>query len=107
MVSGSYGDSPRIFPESRMKEIGKPPQLLERSPGHVKEWVMAASGEKPVDFAKSSFAYAGPFTETILLGNIALRVGRRIEWDSATMTVTNVPEANELVTKEYRQGWKV
>ena len=106
LVAGDYGDRPRIIPESRMKDVGKPPQLLERSPGHVKEWVMAARGEKPADFARSNFAYAAPMTETILLGNIALRVGRRLKWDGDRMEFTNVPEANEYVTKVYREGWK-
>lgn len=106
LVSGDYGKSPRIIPESRMKEIGKPPKILERSPGHIDEWVMACKGEKPIDFPKSSFAYAGPFTEMILLGNVALRVGRRIEWDGENMEVTNLPEANQYINKEYRDGWR-
>jgi hypothetical protein len=107
LVSGSYADSPRIFPESLMKEIGKPPKLLERSPGHVKEWIMAAKGEKPLDFARSNFGYAGPFTEAVLLGNIALRMGRRLEWDGPNMEFTNAPEANAFVSKAYRDGWQV
>ena len=106
LVSGDYSDSPRIIPESKMKEIGKPPQLLERSPGQIQEWLLACIGEKPADYARSNFAYAGPFTESILLGNIALRVGRRLEWNGAEMKFTNVPEANQYVTKEYRAGWK-
>ncbi|MBN2447506.1 MAG: Gfo/Idh/MocA family oxidoreductase [Phycisphaerae bacterium] len=106
MVQGDYGESPRIIPETRMKEIGKPPQMLERSPGHVNEWILAASGEKPIDFPKSNFAYAGPMTESILLGNIALRMARRLEWDGEKMEFTNIPEANQYVTKEYRDGWK-
>ena len=106
LVSGAYGGSPRIFPEAKMKEIGKPKQLLERSPGHIEEWVMAARGEKPADFARSNFAYAGPFTEAVLLGNIAVRVGRRLEWDAKTMTFPNFPAANQYVTKEYREGWR-
>ncbi|MBP7745685.1 MAG: Gfo/Idh/MocA family oxidoreductase [Phycisphaerae bacterium] len=106
LVQGDYGDSPRIIPEAKMKEIGKPAQLLERSPGQIQEWIMAVAGEKPQDFTKSNFGYAGPFTESILLGNIALRVGRRLEWDGANMKFTNVPEANQFVSKEYRSGWK-
>jgi predicted dehydrogenase len=106
LVQGDYGDSPRIFPESLMKEIGKPAKLLERSPGHVKEWIMAVAGEVAPDFPKSNFAYAGQMTETILLGNIALRMGRRLEWDAETMQFTNLPQASEYVTKEYRSGWK-
>jgi len=106
LVSGDYGNSPRVFPETRMREIGKPPKLLERSPGHVKEWVMAAAGVAPLDYPKSNFAYAGPMSETILLGNVAVRVGRRLEWDGKRMEFTNVPEANRYVSKEYRAGWK-
>ncbi|MBU0639742.1 MAG: Gfo/Idh/MocA family oxidoreductase [Planctomycetes bacterium] len=105
LVSGDYGNSPRIIPETRMKQVGKPKELLERSPGHVEEWVMAAKGEKPIDYPKSNFAYAGPFTETVLLGNIALRVGHRLEWDGAKMAFTNTA-ANQYVSKEYRSGWR-
>jgi hypothetical protein len=89
-----------------MKEVGKPPKLLERSPGQMEEWVLAAKGEKPIDYARSNFAYAGPFSEAVLLGNIALRIGQRLEWDGANMRFTNLPEANAFVTKEYREGWR-
>ncbi len=106
VVAGDYGDSPRIYPESRMQEIGKPAQLLERSPGHVKEWVMACVGEQPIDFPKSNFHYAAPFTETVQLGNVALRYGRKLMWDGPNLTVTNLAEANQFVTKAYREGWK-
>jgi predicted dehydrogenase len=106
LVAGDYGNSPRIIPEAKMKEIGKPPQMLERSPGPFEEWIMAAKGEKPIDYPKSNFTYSGPMTETILLGNIALRMGRRLEWNGAKMEFTNVPEANQYVRKEYRPGWK-
>jgi hypothetical protein len=90
-----------------MKEIGRPKPLLERSPGHIVEWLLAVAGQKPLDYPKSNFAYAAPMTETILLGNIALRVGRRLEWDGRNLRFTNLPEANQYITKEYRDGWKV
>jgi hypothetical protein len=107
LITGDYLDSPRIIPETLMRQIGKPPQMLERSPGHVKEWVMAAMGQAPLDFPKSNFAYAGPFTEAVLLGNVALRTGRRIEWDAANLRVPNLPEANQYISKTYREGWRV
>jgi hypothetical protein len=107
LVSGDYGESPRIIPETKAQEIGKPKPMLERSPGHMQEWLMAIKGDKPLDFPKSNFAYAGPFSEKILLGNIALRMGRRLEWDGENMKFTNCAEANAFVTKEYRSGWKV
>jgi hypothetical protein len=106
LIQGDYGDSPRIIPETKMKEIGKPPRTLERSPGNYAEWIAAVKGDKPVDYCKSNFGYAGPMTESILLGNVALRVGRRIEWDGANLKVTNLPEANKYINKEYREGWQ-
>ena len=105
LVSGDYGERPRIIPDSRRKEIGDPPKMLERSPGQMVEWILACKGDKPVDYARSNFAYAGPFTETILLGNIALRVGQRLEWDGANMRFPNLPEADRYVSKEYREAW--
>ncbi len=106
IVAGDYGESARIIPETKMREIGKPKPLLERSPGHQLEWLMACVGEKPLDFPKSNFSYAGPFTETILLGNVALRVGRKLEWDSVAMKFPNCPAADAFLSKEYRSGWK-
>jgi len=107
LVAGDYNDSPRLIPESKMEKVGKPKRLLERSPGHVLEWIMACRGEKPLDYPKSNFAYAAPFTEAVLLGNVALRVGRRIEYDARNLRITNLPEANQLLTKSYRKGWDV
>ena len=89
-----------------MKEIGKPPKMLERSPGNYVEWVSAAKGEKPLDYCKANFGYSGPMTECMLLGNIAMRMGRKLDWDGPNLRVTNVEEANKFVNKEYRDGWK-
>ena len=53
----------------------------------------------------SNFDYAGPFTEVVLLGNVALRFpGQRLMWDGPNMKVTNVPEANQFVQHSYRSG---
>ncbi|MEW6251667.1 MAG: Gfo/Idh/MocA family oxidoreductase [Planctomycetota bacterium] len=105
LIRGDYCEHPRFIPETKMREVGKPPQILERSPGHVEEWLMACAGEKPVDFPKSNFAYAGPFTEAILLGNIALRFGRKLLYDGQKAEFTNLPAANQHISKEYRRGW--
>ncbi len=105
-VQGDYGNSPRLIPDARMRAFGRPKPLLERSPGHYEEWLMACVGEKPVDYPKSNFRYAAPMTETILLGNVALRCGRRIEWDGPALRVTNFLPANQYLTKEYRAGWR-
>jgi predicted dehydrogenase len=67
------------------------------------EWIAACKGEGK---ALSNFDYAGPMTEAVLLGNVALRAGTRIEWDSIRMKVTNSRDANRFIRTEYRKGWK-
>ena len=55
--------------------------------------------------AGSNFDYSGPFTETVLLGNLAIRSGRQLDWDAENLRVTNFDPANQYVTKQYRNGW--
>ena len=99
----------RLLPELRSKEYGKPPQALPRSPGHHKEWIAACKGGEP---AGSNFDVAGPLTEVVLLGNVALRMGQqlyekglKLYYDGPGMKVTNLPEANKYIRSEYREGW--
>jgi len=101
--------SERIIPEAKMKEYGKPPQKLERSPGHHIEWINACKGGKP---AGSNFDHAGPLAEAVLLGNVALRPElreitnrKKLLWDPKKFEITNVPEANQFLRREYREGW--
>ena len=106
LLGPSHAGPPRLIPESRMKEYGKPPEMLARSIGHHQEWIQACKDNKPKD-AKSGFWYAGPFTESLLVGNLAVRLGRRVEWDAETMRSPNAPEADNYVTKFYRAGWTI
>jgi hypothetical protein len=70
-----------------------------------KEWFEAIKAGKP-ELASSNFAYAGQLTETMLMGNIAVRfAGQKLEWDATKMVFTNSEKATKLVTKEYRKGW--
>jgi hypothetical protein len=99
----------RLLPEARGKEYGKPPKVLPRSPGHHREWINACKGGEP---AGSNFDVAGPLTEVVLLGNIALRMdqqlyekGLKLYYDGPNMKVTNLPEANKYIRSEYREGW--
>ena len=77
-----------------------------RSIGHHAEWVAAC---KKQGTATSPFEYAAPLTETMLLGIVALRAGqgRKILYDGAAMAITNIPEANQYLTREYRAGWGI
>ena len=77
--------------------------------GHYQEWISAAKGGKP---AGSNFDWAGPLTESVLLGNVALRVQLREEltlhkllWDSANLKFSNFDDANTYLRREYRAGW--
>jgi len=106
LLGGSHAGVPRLIPEARMKEYGKPPQTLPRSPGHHKEWIDACKAGKPQD-AKSGFWYAGPFTEALLVGNLAVRLQKRVEWDAKAMRSPNCPEADNYITKFYRAGYSI
>jgi hypothetical protein len=79
-----------------------PPEFLPRSPGHHRDWIRACKGGEP---ACSNFSLAGPFTEWIALGVLALRFEGKLEWDPVKMRITNVPEANKYVKPLFRKGW--
>jgi predicted dehydrogenase len=103
IMAGVYGDSPRVIPESRMRETKLPDKTLPRVPdSHEMNWVRACKGGEP---AGADFSYSGPLAEICCLGNIAKRMDARIEWDAASLRVTNLAEANAFVRREYRQGW--
>ena len=72
--------------------------------GHFAEWIRACKGGPA---AGSHFGYSSRLTELCLLSNIAVRARRPIEWDAAAMKITNLPSANQYLTKEYRPGFGV
>jgi hypothetical protein len=93
-----------MLPQKQFEGFQAPPPTLPRSPGHHREWIDACKGKgKPF----SSFDIGGPLTETILLGNVALLVGHRIEFDPLSGKIVNCPEANRFLHREYRQGWSL
>jgi predicted dehydrogenase len=94
----------RLIPEKKMQEYGTPPKLLERSVGHHAEWVRACKGGKA---AGSNFDHAGPLTEMVLLGNIAIRTGKKLYWDPDAFKITNDADANKYLHYEYRGGWSL
>jgi len=100
-----YGADWSLLPKKDFEGWQAPPRRLPRSPGHHREWLRACKDPKKP--AMSNFAYAGSLTETLLLGNIAMYVGKKIEWDGKNCRVTNSPEANALVRREYRKGWEL
>jgi predicted dehydrogenase len=106
MVCGGWSGTPKLFPEKRRDEFKLPPKTIARSPGHRIEWVEACKARKPAA-ALAGFAYSGPFTEALLVGNLATRLQQRIEWDAAAMRVKNLPAADALIRKQYRPGFGI
>lgn len=102
LVEGWGGNHPRLLPKARMEAFVPPPQTVPPSKGHHVEWIEACKG---IGTTRSNFGFAGPLTESVLLGVVAVRTRRTLEWDSANLRVTNVPEANQFITKVYRDGW--
>lgn len=106
ILCGGWSGPPRLIPESRMKEYERPEKSLPRSPGHHQEWIDGCKAGRP-EMAKAGFWYSGPFTESLLVGNLAVRLGKRVEWDAKTMRSPNCPEADNYITKFYRAGWHI
>jgi hypothetical protein len=90
------------FVDADQEKAAKVEKTIPRSIGHHEEWLEAILGGPD---AFSNFDHSGPLTEMVLLGNLAVRTGRRIEWDVANMRVTNDREAQKYVRREYRKGW--
>jgi predicted dehydrogenase len=104
LMHDTYGRNPRLLPKSLHDSYGKPPQKLPRIPNenHEMNWAEAAKGKAE---PSCPFSYASHLTEIMLLGVVALRAGKKIEYDAKNMRVTNVPEVNRFLTREYRSGW--
>lgn len=103
MLLSDYGKHV-LLPEEEFADFKGPDPFIARSPGHHQDWIAACKGG-PATF--SNFEYAGQLTEANHLGNVAYRVGKKIEWDTEKMEVTNTPEAEAYIKREYRGGWKL
>ena len=103
---GSYGRRWKLLPEKNFEGFEKPEATLPRVKGenHYMDWARGCKGEgKPC----SNFDYAGPFTEMVLIGVVAFRTGKTLDWDAKNMKATNAPEADKYVRREYRKGWSL
>ena len=94
-----------ILPQKRAKEMGAPPRVLARSPGHYVEWIQACKGGAP---AGSNFVdHATHLAEVVLLGNIAIRTKEKLLWDPWALRFTNSEAGNRLIHPPYRDGWEI
>ena len=105
---GGRPDSPRLLPAAVMEEFKKnrPAATIPRVlGGPMKEWIDAIRGVGPTP--GSNFEYSVPLSEMVLLGVVAVRTGKRLEWDAKAGKITNDKELNKLVQIHARDGWKV
>jgi predicted dehydrogenase len=103
MLLSDYGRW-KLLPESRFAGFKPPPPSIPESIGHHAEWIAAAKSGSPTT---CNFGYSGVLTEAVLLGNVAYRSGKRIDWDAASGKITNAPDAMKYVEREYRKGWSL
>jgi predicted dehydrogenase len=104
ILGEGWSRSPRIIPESKMRKYKRPPKTLPRVKGHHRNWLDACKGKgRP----STHFDYSGPLTEFTLMGNVALRAGKKLDLDWKKMKVTNEPDANKFIKPKYRDGWTI
>jgi hypothetical protein len=103
MLLSDYGKH-ILLPEEKFREFKRPDPFIPPSPGHFEEWLIACKTGRPTG---SNFQYAAALTIANHLGNVAYRVGRKLEWDPTALQARGVPAADALIRKSYRQGWKL
>ncbi|MFT5522303.1 MAG: putative dehydrogenase [Pirellulaceae bacterium] len=103
MLLSDYGKHV-LLPETDFADFKRPEQFIPNSIGHHAEWLHACKTGEPTT---CDFEYAGLLTEANHLGNVAYRTGKKIEWDSENMRVTNAPEAEQYIRRDYRKGWSL
>jgi hypothetical protein len=101
MLLADYGRK-QLLPESQFAGFQAPKPTIPDSKGHYAEWVAACKTGSPTG---CNFDYAGALTEAVLLGNVAFRAGRKIEWDAVALKALNCPEADQYLRRDYRPGW--
>ena len=116
LVHGTYGANPKLFPQSLMEAALKVPKTYFRvetsgvgafaEAKHRMNWVNAIKGKEK---ATCPFEYASRLTETMLLGVVAMKVGqsKRILYDGEKGQITNLPDANQYLQRDYRKGWSL
>ncbi len=98
----AHGGGPELLPTKEFKDY-KPPKKEHQN--HYQEWTQACLGKGKTS---SDFTYAGPLTEVVLLGNIAIRYpGVALEWDADALEFTNASDPNQFIKRNYRSGWEV
>ena len=93
-----------LFPQDKFADYQAPEKRIPDSVGHHQEWINACKTGSPTT---CNFTYSGLLAETVLLGAVAYRTGKKLDWDAANMKATNCPEADQYLSRTYRKGWEV
>ena len=104
-IPSDYGERMVLLPKQDFDGFEPPEPTLSRVEGHKQDFLAACAD--PSRPAGSNFDYASALTETVLIGNLAVRIGKPIEWDSENLRVTNAAEADQFIHPEYRKGWEL
>lgn len=107
LMCSVYGGNPRLIPETNMQKYQRPEKSIPRSPGIHEEWIEAIKNGTPTT---TNFDYAAKLTESMMLGNIAIRMASKnttLEYDAENMRFSNMPEADAYLRREYRPGWSL
>jgi predicted dehydrogenase len=99
----TYGNY-KLFPKEKYADFEPPKPSIPDSIGHHAEWIKAC---KDGSTTTCNFDYSGALSESVLLGNVAYRTGKQLDWDAKNLKATNCPEADQYVRKQYRKGWEV
>jgi predicted dehydrogenase len=102
-VLADYGRN-MLLPEKDFADFKRPGNFIPNSIGHHLEWIEACKTGLPTT---CNFDYSGALTEAALLGNVAYRAGKKLEWDAKNLRATNCPEADKYIQHQYRAGWKL
>ena len=92
----------QLLPEKQFENFPPPKPFIPDSIGHHREWLRACKTGQPTT---CNFGYSGPLSEAALLGNVAYRAGKKLEWDAARLKAVNDPEADQFIQHHYRPGW--
>jgi predicted dehydrogenase len=104
ITCAGWSGMPRLLPLELHRSYVRPAKTVPRVEGHHADWLQACKGVRP---SCSPFAYGARLTELMLLGNVALRTGRLVKWDSDQMKATNAPAADQYLRLPYRKGWEL
>ena len=112
IMAGFHGQNPQLFAKGKTRAAVATERLRRRAPdarpaapaSATRLWLEAVQGRRAV---ARQLPERGGISDAVNLGTVALRAGKKVLFDSENMKITNVPEANKYLVREYRKGWEL